>query len=176
MGRDPEVTPIIILTDMGINTVLYYFPYVSKSRRLISLSRTWMIYVYIWYIIYLKWYMNNICMIYVYIWRTNVEHLEMKIAMSGMKTILEKNCTKEVSSLLDIAEDRFIWKICNRNYPKWNRNWKNKGKFHALDSTLGIYLILVKYQENTVIFLILYINTMQREINPPYNSYNSHGN
>lgn len=30
MGRDPEVTPIIILTDMGINTVLYYFPYVSK--------------------------------------------------------------------------------------------------------------------------------------------------
>lgn len=36
MGRDPEVTPIIILTDMGINTVLYYFPYVSKSRRKIN--------------------------------------------------------------------------------------------------------------------------------------------
>ena len=85
----------------------------------------------------------------------------MKIAMSGMKTILEKNYTKEVNSLLDTAEDRFVWKICNRNYPKSNRNWKNKGKFHALDSTLGIlhivtHLILVKYQENTIIFLILY--------------------
>ena len=47
------------------------------------------------------------------------------------------------------------------------KNWKNKEKFHALDSTLGIlhtvtHLILVKYQENTIIFLILYINTMQR--------------
>ena len=226
------------------------------GERLISLSRTWMIYVYIW--------------------KTNVEHLEMKIAMSGMKTILEKNNTKEVSSLLDTAEDRFVWKICNRNYPKWNRNWKNKGTFRALDSTLSVlhtvthltekamaphsstlawkipwmeepgrlhsmgspsrtrlrdftftfhfhalekelathssvlawripgmgesgglpsvgshrvghdwsdltaaaatHLILVKYQENTIIFLILYINTMQREINPSYNSYNSHGN
>lgn len=129
------------------------------GERLISLSRTWMIYAYIW--------------------KTNVEHPEMKIAMSGMKTILEKNYTKEVSGLLDTAEDRFVWKICNRNYPKWNRNWKNKGKFHALDSTLSIlhtvtHLILVKYQENTIIFLILY--TMQREINPSYNSYNSHGN
>lgn len=55
--------------------------------------------------------MNNICMIYVYIWKTNVEHLEMKIAMSGMKTILEKNCTKEVSSLLDIAEDSLLEKF-----------------------------------------------------------------
>ena len=38
MGRDPEVTLIIILTDTGINTVLYYFPYVSKSRGKINFT------------------------------------------------------------------------------------------------------------------------------------------
>ena len=38
MGRDPEVTPITILTDMGINTALYYFPYVSKSRGKINFA------------------------------------------------------------------------------------------------------------------------------------------
>lgn len=32
METDPEVTLIIALTDMGINTVLYYVPYVQKGR------------------------------------------------------------------------------------------------------------------------------------------------
>lgn len=58
MGRDPEVTPIIIMGNGDYFTVLYYFPYVSKSR--VNLHWWTMNDIYIWNILYLKWYMNNI--------------------------------------------------------------------------------------------------------------------
>lgn len=80
METDPEVTLIIALTDMGINTILYYVPYVQKGRGKMN---------------FIKQKHER------YTKKTNAEPLEMKIAMSGMKNILE-----EISSLLDTAEEK----------------------------------------------------------------------
>ena len=65
----------------------------------------------------------------IYLKKINVELLEMKITMSGMKNILE-----EISSLLDIAEEKMdtFAKSAMGNYSKMKYELrKKKGTFQS---------------------------------------------
>lgn len=132
------MTQIIPCVDMGISTVLYYVPYVQKGKGKMT---------------YIKQKHGR------YKKKTNTNPLGMKTKISEVKISMD-----EIINRFHAAEGKTVTMETMQNETEIEEKRKN-----SMLQTLNIlhilsHLILTKYQEGTIIFLVLYKNTVQIEI------------